>query len=57
MEAGVKQQVQHFPESPGVYQFFNAENTLIYVGKAKNLKKELPATSQKAVASVAKHSD
>lgn len=41
MEAGVKQQVQHFPESPGVYQFFNAENTLIYVGKAKNLKKRV----------------
>ncbi|MFZ2905224.1 MAG: excinuclease ABC subunit UvrC [Cyclobacteriaceae bacterium] len=41
MEDGVKLQVQHFPESPGVYQFFNAEDTLIYVGKAKNLKKRV----------------
>lgn len=26
------------PQSPGVYQFFNASNEIIYVGKAKNLK-------------------
>ncbi len=26
------------PDSPGVYQFFNIQNEIIYVGKAKNLK-------------------
>ena len=29
------------PESPGVYQYFNEEGTIIYVGKAKNLKKRV----------------
>lgn len=29
------------PESPGVYQYFNAEGKIIYVGKAKNLRKRV----------------
>ena len=29
------------PSEPGVYKYFNAENKLIYVGKAKNLKKRV----------------
>jgi len=29
------------PDSPGVYQFFNDQNDIIYVGKAKNLKKRV----------------
>lgn len=29
------------PEKPGVYQFFNKKGTVIYVGKAKNLKKRV----------------
>ncbi len=29
------------PEKPGVYQFFNADGIIIYVGKAKNLKKRV----------------
>ena len=29
------------PDSPGVYQFFNSLNEIIYVGKAKNLKKRV----------------
>ncbi|MBU8891165.1 MAG: excinuclease ABC subunit UvrC [Bacteroidales bacterium] len=29
------------PDSPGVYQFFNSLNEIIYIGKAKNLKKRV----------------
>jgi len=29
------------PSSPGVYKFFNAEDKIIYVGKAKNLKRRV----------------
>ena len=27
-----------FPELPGVYKFFNSEQEIIYIGKAKNIK-------------------
>jgi len=29
------------PDGPGVYQYFNAEGIIIYIGKAKNLKKRV----------------
>jgi len=33
--------LKNLPSSAGVYQFFNKEGTIIYVGKAKNLKKRV----------------
>ena len=33
--------VLNLPESPGVYQYLNTEGTIIYVGKAKNLKRRV----------------
>ena len=39
------------PEEPGVYQFFNKENIIIYVGKAKNLKKRVASYFQKNIKS------
>jgi len=37
----IKQQILLLPDSPGVYQFFNNEGVIIYVGKAKNLKRRV----------------
>ena len=34
----LKQIVSRLPEKPGSYQYYDAEGTIIYVGKAKNLK-------------------
>ena len=31
----------NLPDSPGIYQYLNAEGTIIYVGKAKNLKRRV----------------
>ena len=37
--------IQHIlsllPDSPGVYQYFDKEGNIIYVGKAKNLKRRV----------------
>lgn len=33
--------VQNLPDSPGIYQYLNTEGTIIYVGKAKNLKRRV----------------
>ena len=33
--------VLNLPENPGIYQYLNAEGTIIYVGKAKNLKRRV----------------
>ena len=33
--------ISALPEKPGVYQYFNKQNEIIYVGKAKNLKKRV----------------
>ena len=33
--------VSNLPEKPGIYQYLNAEGTIIYVGKAKNLKRRV----------------
>lgn len=37
----IKKQIALLPDSPGVYQFFNNEGVIIYVGKAKNLKRRV----------------
>jgi excinuclease ABC subunit C len=41
MSSQVKDNVLRLPESAGVYKFYNTEGDLIYVGKAKNIKKRV----------------
>ncbi len=40
-------EISFLPESPGCYLFKNKENEIIYVGKAKNLKKRVSSYFQK----------
>lgn len=37
MTSILKLQLQHLPSGPGVYQFFDSKDKLLYVGKAKSL--------------------
>ena len=37
----LKNQIDLLPETPGVYQYFNEKDEIIYVGKDKNLKRRV----------------
>ena len=41
MSNALEIQIKSLPNSPGVYQYFDKEDVIIYVGKAKNLKKRV----------------
>jgi excinuclease ABC subunit C len=39
--------VKFLPNKPGIYQFYNSKNVIIYIGKAKNLKKRVASYFKK----------
>ena len=47
--AYLKSIVSSLPEKPGTYQFYDSEHTIIYVGKAKNLKNRVSSYFHKEV--------
>ncbi len=42
-----QQKLRHLPDKPGVYQFFDKWEKIIYIGKAKSLKKRVNSYFQK----------
>ena len=39
--AELKEKISILPDTPGVYMYFDSEGKVIYVGKAKNLKRRV----------------
>ncbi len=48
----IKSIISTLPDSPGVYQYFDKEGRIIYVGKAKNLKRRVSSYFNKTAQSV-----
>ena len=49
LEAKLKNIVSNMPEQPGSYQYYDDKGTIIYVGKAKNLKRRVSSYFHKEV--------
>ncbi|WP_449035335.1 excinuclease ABC subunit UvrC [Prevotella sp.] len=47
--ANLKSIVSSLPEKPGTYQYYDSEHTIIYVGKAKNLRSRVSSYFHKEV--------
>ena len=37
----IKNKLTNISNKPGIYQYLNSKNKIIYIGKAKNLKKRI----------------
>lgn len=45
----IKDKLKLIPDSPGIYQYFDKNETIIYIGKAKNLKKRVSSYFNKNI--------
>jgi excinuclease ABC subunit C len=52
--AAIEHALRHAPTSPGVYRMLNAANDVLYVGKAKNVRKRLAAYARVTAAQPAR---
>jgi excinuclease ABC subunit C len=52
--AAIERAVRHAPTSPGVYRMLNAANDVLYVGKAKNVRKRLASYARVTAAQPAR---
>ena len=48
MEEIIKDKLKQAPKDPGVYQFLNSEKKIIYIGKAKNIRKRIRSYFQQS---------
>ena len=48
MNKTVQEKLKQIPTHPGVYQFFNVDQKIIYIGKAKNLRNRVRSYFQKS---------
>ena len=46
MNSIIQQKIKLLPNDPGVYQFLNSNNEIIYIGKAKNLRNRVKSYYQ-----------
>lgn len=53
--ASFQQIVHTIPTEPGIYKYFNAKNELLYVGKAKNLRKRVSSYFSKQLVNYKTH--
>jgi len=49
MDKILKEKIDNLPEKPGSYQYLDKNKTIIYVGKAKNLKKRVKSYFTRSV--------
>jgi excinuclease ABC subunit C len=54
-EKTIPQYLHAIPQQPGIYKFYDSSNKLIYVGKAKNLKKRVSSYFNKSHSSYKTH--